>query len=70
MLSCFLKNMRNLILNNWKAKLVCLVLATVVWYVLRTNIDTPHVDPGGETTWRLQPPAVWEQPSPTPQKSN
>lgn len=56
--------MRNLILHNWKAKVACLVLATAVWYVFRTNIDSPDGDNPDETTWRLQPPAVWEQPVP------
>ncbi len=49
---------KQLLVHNWKAKLTCLVLASVLWYVLR---DTSRTSSGGETTWRLQPPPVWEE---------
>lgn len=32
--------MKNLILNNWLAKCVSLVLALVLWAVIRKNIET------------------------------
>lgn len=30
--------MKKILLHNWKIKLTSLVLATVVWYVLRQNV--------------------------------
>ena len=30
--------MKKILLHNWKIKLTCLALATVVWYVLQRNI--------------------------------
>ena len=35
--------MKHLLLHNWKIKLVCLMLAFVVWYVIQQNVD-----PSGE----------------------
>lgn len=28
-------NLKRLFLHNWEAKLVCLILATAIWWVLR-----------------------------------
>lgn len=56
-LFCY-KKMKQLLVHNWQAKLVCLALASVLWYVLR---DTSRSGSGDETTWRLQPPPVWEE---------
>lgn len=33
--------MKALILNNWEAKLVSLVLASVLWFLIKKNIETP-----------------------------
>jgi YbbR domain-containing protein len=35
--------MKQILLHNWQVKLTCLVLAAVVWYVIKHNVD-----PGGE----------------------
>lgn len=32
--------MKNLFLNNWGAKLVSLVIATILWFLIKKNIDT------------------------------
>jgi len=31
--------MKQILLHNWKIKQTCLVLATVVWYVIRHNVN-------------------------------
>jgi YbbR domain-containing protein len=31
--------MKQILLHNWKIKLTCLVLAFVVWYVIRHNAN-------------------------------
>jgi hypothetical protein len=31
-------NLKKLFLHNWLAKLVCLVLAAVIWIVLKRNV--------------------------------
>jgi YbbR domain-containing protein len=36
--------MKQILLHNWKIKLTCLVLAFVVWYVIRHNVN-PAGDP-------------------------
>jgi hypothetical protein len=35
--------MKQILLHNWKIKVTCLVLAFVVWYVIRHNIN-PDAD--------------------------
>jgi YbbR domain-containing protein len=32
--------MKNLILNNWQAKLACLILATAFWYLVKSTVAT------------------------------
>ena len=31
--------MKNLLLNNWRAKLISLLIAFVIWIVIRRNVD-------------------------------
>ena len=33
------------LLNNWQAKLTCLLLGTVLWYVIKQNVTTPMGKP-------------------------
>ena len=44
-------NLKRLFLHNWEAKLVCLILATAIWWVLRYYVIS---GPGGLGT---KPPA-------------
>jgi YbbR domain-containing protein len=32
--------MKRLILNNWRAKLISLLLATTLWYLIKKNVAT------------------------------
>ena len=32
--------MKNLILHNWGAKLVCLLIATTLWFLIKKNVET------------------------------
>jgi YbbR domain-containing protein len=32
--------MKKLILNNWRAKLISLLLATTLWYLIKKNVAT------------------------------
>ena len=32
--------MKKLILNNWHAKLISLILATTLWYLIKKNVAT------------------------------
>ena len=32
--------MKKMILNNWRAKLISLLLATALWYLIKKNIAT------------------------------
>ena len=32
--------MKKLILNNWRAKLTSLLLATALWYLIKKNVTT------------------------------
>jgi YbbR domain-containing protein len=32
--------MKKLILNNWRAKLASLLLATALWYLIKKNVTT------------------------------
>lgn len=41
--------MKQLLLHNWKIKLTCLLLASVVWYLIRHNIN-----PGDESRTRAK----------------
>lgn len=34
-----MQNMKAILLNNWKAKLACLILATMLWYLVKQNVD-------------------------------
>jgi hypothetical protein len=31
--------MKRLILENWRAKLMALIVATAVWYLIKKNVD-------------------------------
>jgi DNA integrity scanning protein DisA with diadenylate cyclase activity len=45
--------MKKLILNNWRAKLISLLLATTLWYLIKKNVaTTPSLsdEPGGQST--------------------
>ena len=46
--------MRNLILHNWKIKLACLAMGTLVWYLIQRNIAT---DPPS-SRFRFEAPAA------------
>ena len=43
--------MKTLILNNWAAKVASLVLASVLWFLIKKNIETTSPD-------QLQAPLV------------
>lgn len=30
--------MKEILLHNWKPKLVCLILATALWYLIKQNV--------------------------------
>jgi hypothetical protein len=32
--------MKRLFLENWQAKLVCLIVATAIWYLIKKNVDS------------------------------
>ena len=32
--------MKRFFLENWQAKLICLILATAVWYLIKKNVDS------------------------------
>jgi YbbR domain-containing protein len=32
--------MKKMILNNWRAKLISLLLATALWYLIKKNVAT------------------------------
>lgn len=42
--------MKQILLHNWKIKLTCLVLAFVVWYLIRQNVDPAGERRGREKT--------------------
>ena len=42
-----LKIMKRLFMENWRAKLMALIVATAVWYLIKKNVDET---PG---RWRL-----------------
>jgi hypothetical protein len=37
--------MKQILLHNWKIKLTCLVLASVVWYVIQHNVNPAGTPP-------------------------
>lgn len=39
-------NLKRLFLHNWEAKLVCLILATAIWWVLRYYVISGTGDLG------------------------
>ena len=45
-------NLKRLFLHNWEAKLVCLILATAIWWVLRYYVI------GGPGTLGAPPPSA------------
>jgi YbbR domain-containing protein len=45
--------MKRLILKNWRAKLISLLLATTLWYLIKKNVATtasPSERPSGSAT--------------------
>jgi hypothetical protein len=32
--------MKRLFFENWQAKLMCLIVATAVWYLIKKNVDS------------------------------
>ena len=61
--------MKEIVLNNWKAKITCLILATVLWYLIKQNVDRTNTkfefprDRANETA-RLLPPQKTNEPAP------
>ena len=37
--------MNNLILKNWEAKLMALLAATILWFLIKKTIDTTSMSP-------------------------
>jgi hypothetical protein len=37
--------MKQILLHNWKIKLTCLVLASVVWYLIQHNVNPAGAPP-------------------------
>ena len=42
--------MKTLILNNWPAKIASLVLASVLWFLIKKNIEIADPDVNGGQT--------------------
>ena len=61
-------NMKEIILNNWKAKVICLILATVLWYLIRQTVERSNTkfefprDRANEAARLFPPPQTNEQP--------
>lgn len=36
---------KNIATRNWKEKLICLILAAAVWYLIKNNIAKPQALP-------------------------
>jgi hypothetical protein len=34
--------MKRFFLENWRAKLMALIVATAVWYLIKKNVDVPR----------------------------
>ena len=74
--------MKEIILNNWRAKVACLILATALWYLIRQNVERASTrfefprDRANETARLLpptadgpkteEPPKPADSPKPTP----
>src|SRR5262245_21025142 len=39
---CYTASMKRLILKNWRAKLISLLLATTLWFLIKKNVATTH----------------------------
>jgi len=47
--------MKTLILNNWAAKIVSLVLASVLWFLIKKNIEYPSLDQAAQAPLVVTP---------------
>lgn len=45
--------MKRLILTNWAVKIVCLLLAIILWFLIRKNVENgPRPDGSPEAKWK------------------
>lgn len=64
--------MKEIILNNWRPKLACLILATTLWYLIRQNVERASTrfefprDRANEAARLLPAPPATPEPAPTP----
>jgi hypothetical protein len=49
--------LKRLFLENWRAKLMSLIVATAVWYLVKKNVDESSGRGGYERRALLQTPA-------------